>query len=94
MLPGAGLAQDSIPWPRADRLGVTRNPANAKDVRVAFKAVTAAGFNGTTHVLSLRVLTRIGTTETGARCGGHANAVGLRLYFDAAGRAAQVAATF
>jgi hypothetical protein len=56
--------------------------------------MAAAGFNGTTDVLSLKVLTRIGTTETGARCGGHANAVGLRLYFDAASRAAQVAATF
>ena len=74
--------------------GVTRNPANAKAVSVALGPVTPASFNGTTDVLSLRVLTRIGTTETGARCGGHANAVGLRLYFDAASRAAQVAATF
>lgn len=74
--------------------GVTRNQAKAKDVSVAFGPVTAASFNGTTDVLSLRVLTRIGTTETGARCGGHANAVGLRLYFDATSRAAQVAATF
>ena len=74
--------------------GITRNQANAKDVSVAFGPVTAASFNGTTDVLSLRVLTRIGTTETGARCGGHANAVGLRLYFDATSRAAQVAATF
>jgi len=40
------------------------------------------------------VLTRIGTTATGARCGGHSNAVGLRLYFDAVSRAAQVTATF
>jgi hypothetical protein len=74
--------------------GITRNPANAKEVSVTFGSMAAAGFNGTTDVLSLKVLTRIGTTETGARCGGHANAVGLRLYFDAASRAAQVAATF
>lgn len=74
--------------------GITRNPANAREVSVALGPVTAANFNGTTDVLSLKLLTRIGTTETGARCGGHANAVGLRLYFDAASRAAQVAATF
>jgi hypothetical protein len=63
-------------------------------VTLALGPVAVAGFNGTTDVLSLKVLTRIGTTETGARCGGHANAVGLRLYFDAANRAAQLSATF
>ena len=74
--------------------GITRNPANAKEVSVAFGPVSAAAFNGTTDVLSLKVLTRIGTTATGARCGGHSNAVGLRLYFDAVRRAAQVSVTF
>ena len=74
--------------------GITRNPANAKEVILTFGPVSAAAFNGTTDVLSLKVLTRIGTTATGARCGGHSNAVGLRLYFDAVSRAAQVTATF
>lgn len=74
--------------------GIPRNPASAKDVAVAFGPVTATAFNGTTDVLSLKVLTRIGTTSTGATCGGHSNAVGLRVYFDAVSRAARFDATF
>jgi len=74
--------------------GVTRNADLAKAVTVAFPALTATTFDGVTDVLSVKVLTRIGTTATGAACGGHSNAVGLRLYFDAASRAAQFAATF
>jgi len=48
----------------------------------------------TSPVLSLKALTRIGTTPAAAACGGHANAVGLRLHFDAVSRNAQFAATF
>jgi hypothetical protein len=73
--------------------GVTRNPDLAKAVTVAFAPFTATGF-GVADVLALKVLNRIGTTAAGAACGGHSNAVGLRLYFDAASRAAQFAATF
>ena len=74
--------------------GITRNADLAKAVTVAFPALTATTFDGVTDVLSLKVLTRIGTTPAAAACGGHANAVGLRLYFDAVGRNAQFAATF
>ena len=74
--------------------GVTRNADLAKGVTVAFPALTATTFDGVADVLSLKVLTRIGTTAAGAACGGHTNAVGLRLYFDAVSRNAQFAATF
>ena len=74
--------------------GVTRNADLAKAVTVAFPSVAATTFDGVADILSLKVLTRIGTTAAGAACGGHANAVGLRLYFDAASRNAQFAATF
>src|SRR5438552_9990820 len=74
--------------------GITRNADLAKAVTVAFPPFTATTFDGVADVLSLKVLTRIGTTATGAACGGHSNAVGLRLYFDAVSRKAQFAATF
>lgn len=74
--------------------GVTRNAANAKEVTVSFATLSSAPFNGTTDVLSLKVLTRIGTNGAGVFCGGHSNAVGVRLYFDAASRAAQFSGTF
>ena len=74
--------------------GVTRNADLAKAVTVAFSPFTATTFDGVANVLSFKVLTRIGTTAAGATCGGHSNAVGLRLYFDAVSRAAQFAATF
>ena len=67
--------------------GVLRNATLAKEITVAFGSVSSGNF-GSGEVLSLRVLTRIGTTPTGASCGGHASAVGLRYYFDAASRAA------
>jgi YVTN family beta-propeller protein len=74
--------------------GITRNPALAKEVVVAFGAVTPNTFNGTTDVLSLKVLTRIGTNGAGGACGGHSNAVGVRAYFDAVSRPAQFTVTF
>jgi probable HAF family extracellular repeat protein len=60
--------------------GVTRNPANAKGVAVPPSSFSPVPFDGGSDVLSLRVLTRIGT---GGACGGHSSAIGLRLYFDA-----------
>lgn len=73
--------------------GVTRNPNLAKEAIVAFAPFAATAVNGTTDVLTFRVSTRIGTSG-GAACGGHSNAVGLRLYFDAANRQSGFAATF
>jgi len=74
--------------------GVTRNASSAKQVHTSFAPLSPAPFNGTTDTLTIRVLTRIGTTAAGALCGGHANAVGVRLYFDAVSRAAKFDATF
>lgn len=65
--------------------GVTRNANNAKEVTVSFTGVAPTSFNGTTDVLSLKILTRVGTTG-GVSCGGHSNATGLRTYFDAVNR--------
>jgi predicted extracellular nuclease len=74
--------------------GVTRNAALAKEVTLSFGSFSSATFNGTTDVLSLKVRTRIGTNGAGSFCGGHSNAVGLRLYFDAVSRPSRFDATF
>jgi hypothetical protein len=74
--------------------GLARTATQAQDVAVPFNPVSPTTFNGTSDALSLKVLTRVGTTETGASCGGHQNATGLRLYFDASNRAAQLTMTF
>jgi hypothetical protein len=74
--------------------GVTRNANQAKEVGVPFATFSPIAFDGTADVLALRVLTRVGTTVSGVSCGGHHNAVGLRLYFDATSRTARFAATF
>jgi len=74
-------------------VGVTRNPDSAKEVTVSFASFSGPVFNGTSDILSLKILTRIGTTAAGAKCGGHNNAVGLRLYFDAVSRSSRFAAT-
>jgi sugar lactone lactonase YvrE len=66
--------------------GVTRNPGLAQEVVVGFGSFTPEPFDGNTDVVSLAVFTRIGTDGTGGFCGGHSNAVGLRLYFDAVER--------
>ena len=73
--------------------GVTKNANNAKEVSVSFAPFSATPFNGTTDVLSLKILTRIGTNVSGTFCGGHSNAAGLRLYFDAGNRPARFDAT-
>ena len=72
---------------------ITRNPDLAEQVTVSFGAISPSTFNGTSDVLSVRVLTRIGTNGSGGLCGGHSNAVGLRLYFDAVSRPASFDAT-
>jgi hypothetical protein len=65
--------------------GVTRNPSYAKEVTVPFDPISDGTYNPG-DVLSLRVLTRIGTNPDGSKCSGpggsHNNAVGLRLYYD------------
>ena len=53
--------------------GVTRNPASAKEVVLAFASFAATTFNGTSDVMNLKVLTRVGTDAAGAACGGHSN---------------------
>lgn len=70
--------------------GVTRNPSLAKEVMVSIPPASGVTFNGTSDVLSLRLLTRIGTEGGGGFCGGHTNAVGLRLYFDGTNRASNL----
>jgi predicted extracellular nuclease len=74
--------------------GVARNPALAKRVHIPLGSAHGAPFNGTTDVLSLKVLTRIGTHGAGGFCGGRSNAAGLRLYFDARDRPSSFHATF
>lgn len=65
--------------------GVTRNPSKAKEIEVPFGTITDNGFE-VGDLLSLKVLTRIGTNPNDSKCPGHNNAVGLRLYYDAASR--------
>ena len=73
---------------------VVRNPNNPKEVNVGFAPFSAQSFNGTSDAVSLRILTRVGTNGSGGLCGGHSNAVGLRIYFDASTRPAGFKATF
>jgi hypothetical protein len=77
--------------------GITRNPALAKEVTVPFDPFSPVEFNGAMDTLTLTLSTRIGTNADGTKCAGpggsHNNAVGLRLYFDAASRASQFGAS-
>jgi hypothetical protein len=74
--------------------GITRPAANANEVVISFGSFAATSFNGTADVLTLKVSTRIGTNGSGTFCGGHANATGLRVYFDATNRTARFDARF
>ncbi len=74
--------------------GVTRNPDLAKQVSGLFDVLGPVEFDGVSDVLSLRVLTRIGTNGAGGLCGGHSNAVGLRLYFDSVSRSSHFGGAF
>jgi hypothetical protein len=69
--------------------GVTRNADQAKEVVITFAAFAPVNFDGVTDGLTLKVMVRIGTDGAGALCGGHSNAAGARLYFDAVSRAAK-----
>jgi hypothetical protein len=73
--------------------GITRNATLAKEVIGAFGSFSPVDFSGA-DTLSLKVLTRVGTDGAGVFCGGHSNAVGLRLYFDAVSRPSRFEATF
>jgi probable HAF family extracellular repeat protein len=70
---------------------LTRNPASAREVRVPVSLSNAVF--GASDQLALRVSARIGTNESGALCGGHTNAVGLRLDLDAVNRPTQLLTT-
>jgi hypothetical protein len=69
--------------------GVTRNPSKAKEISVEFAFLSDGGLTSG-DLLSLTVLTRIGTNPDNTKCAGpggsHANAVGLRLYHDSTNR--------
>jgi CSLREA domain-containing protein len=73
--------------------GVTRNANLAKEVAVTFAPFTPVTYSAT-DVLTLKIWTRIGSNGAGGFCGGHSNAVGLRLYFDAINRPSRFGATF
>jgi hypothetical protein len=71
--------------------GVTRNPANASEITVPFGPSVNGDFSPG-DVVTLKILTRIGTTA-GRFCGGHSNATGLRLYFGSVSRPANFGAS-
>ena len=77
--------------------GVTLNPSNAKEILASFGSFAATTFNGSSDVLSLKLLARIGTNPDGTKCSGpggsHNNAQGLRLYYDSTNRPASFSAT-
>jgi YVTN family beta-propeller protein len=62
--------------------GVTRNPNSALEALIAFNPFPSVTYNSG-DVMSLKILTRIGTNPNDTKCPGHSNATGLRLYYDA-----------
>jgi prenyltransferase beta subunit len=75
--------------------GVTRNPALAKEIAVPVNSAANVTYTAG-NILTVKLLTRIGTTATGLKCpgpgGSHSNAVGLRLYYDAPDRSSRISA--
>lgn len=67
---------------------ITRNANQAREVAVEFDAFDSIQVNSGGEV-SLKVSTRVSTDGAGDFCGGHSNAVGLRLYFDRVSRPAR-----
>jgi len=67
---------------------LARNPSLAREIVIPFSNIVTTGFDGSNNVLELRILTRIGTDGNGNFAGGHANATGLRAYFDSTARSA------
>jgi hypothetical protein len=70
--------------------GLTRNAA---ELAVSFDSFTPATFDGSTDVLRLRLLTRIGTNPNDTKCPGHSSATGLRVYFGGLNQAPRFEAT-
>jgi hypothetical protein len=68
-----------------DIRGITRNPDLAKEVTVAFGSISDDQLISG-DILSLRIWTKVTAS------GGHSNAVGLRLYYDAVSRASRFGA--
>ncbi len=69
---------------------VTRNPSKAKEVVIEFDLPLPATYNSASDELSLRLSAAIGT---GPGCTGHANATGLRVYYDSGARDSRFDAT-
>jgi hypothetical protein len=65
--------------------GVTRNLDKAKEAIVRFASFERLPQNPGDN-LAIQIYTRIGTTSSGAFCGGHSNATSLRMYFDSTTR--------
>ena len=63
--------------------GITRNPVRANETTVAFGSIPTTAV-GAGDVLTLKLSTRIGTNPDDTKYPGHANARGLRVYYDAA----------
>ena len=72
--------------------GVTRNQSNALESTVNWPQFESRALQPT-DVVTLRVSTRIGTNADDTFCGGHSNAVGLRVYYDSATRPARFGIT-
>jgi uncharacterized protein YjbI with pentapeptide repeats len=76
--------------------GLTRNPASAKEVVVPWDAFSPVSLNSG-DVLVIVISTRIGTNSDDTKCSGpggsHKNALGLRIYYDAASRVSRFDAT-
>ncbi|HRJ75101.1 MAG TPA: hypothetical protein PLX90_03840 [Anaerolineales bacterium] len=74
--------------------GIVRNANLAKEVTLSFDSFPPTSYDGSTDILSLKIYTRIGTNGSGVFCGGHSNATGLRLYFDATDRLSRFDSVF
>jgi hypothetical protein len=70
--------------------GITRNANKAKEVSVPFGPIVSEPSLASGDVVAVRLQTRIGTNPDGSKCGGHNNAVGLRLYYDAPTRPSRI----
>jgi len=84
----------SSPLPKCCASVASRAPRQRQRSRDSVWGVLRDGFNGSSDVLTFKVSTRIGTNGSGASCGGHSSATGLRLYFDATTRNARFDAKF
>lgn len=75
---------------------VTRNPAQALAVTVPLSSPSAPSAATVASAVStiVTVKARMGTTDAGAPCGGHASATGVRLYFDSTAHASRSAEFF